>query len=94
MRENHAKSNKKTIAKANKKTSAKANKKPGVNRRSSQSLRAAWARIKQKKKIFQQSCWECQVCYGEVIQEDQPARCPKCGSFSIVRIDSRLERIG
>ena len=94
MRENHAKSNKKTIAKANKKTSAKANKKPGVNRRSSQSLRAAWAKRMNKAMVSQGVVWECQVCGGEFRQADQPARCPKCNSLSIVRKPYRLERIG
>ena len=74
------------------KGAALANKSRSTNNKRITSIKAAWS--KRKAKASQAVIWECQVCGGEFRQADQPARCPKCNSLSIVRKPYRLERIG
>jgi len=74
------------------KGTAIANKSRSTNNKRIASLKAAWA--KRKAKASQQVIWECLTCGGEFLQEDQPSRCPKCGSLVIARKHDRLEYVG
>jgi len=59
------------------------------------SLKAVWKKRKAKASRASRGIWECQSCFGEFAQQDDPLlQCPKCGSLAIEPKQDRMEYVG